>query len=427
MRDTLVFPAAVKIFLINSGVKERTVLKYMFGDRDKANYTWIFNPQSCTVFAMTNNDLSLEVNLNLERTKRRDGLIFVISMWFLSRSVIVIGMQVIAPFLGSVPNFPPAVVGFVPKSGWELFSHWDGSFYTQIATLGYSYVNDGQPHSVAFFPLFPLLIRGLMALGMRADAAGVLINSSAFLAALVVVYFWVEERYDAGAAKWTVAVLAWCPFSLFCTVAYTEGSFLFVTTSALRAFERGEYMWAAFWGALTTATRGPGLALIPTFLLVAWSEKRPPLAYVAGVASALGIFSFSLYCAIRFGDALAFVHVQKGWEQASWFEIFKDFLRFRLYTRAKVVMVFGGCYLLWYLRKRLSLTIICFGFCSLALLITSGVLQSVDRCAYAIVSLSIGLGLLLAARPRWGYALMGLFALSLLQFAIKFASWVWVA
>ena len=376
---------------------------------------------------MTNTDLGLEVIRHRERSKSRDGLIFVIAMWFLSRSVIAIGMQVIAPLLYPMPNLPPFVVGFVPKSGWELFSHWDGKFYTQIATLGYSYANDGQPHSVAFYPLFPLLIRGLMTLGMRADAAGVLINSSAFLAALVLVYFWVEERYDAGAAKWTIAVLAWCPFSLFCTVMYTEGLFLFVTVSALRAFERGEYIWAAFWGALTTATRGPGLALVPAFLLVAWSEKRPPLAYVAGFASALGIFSFSLYCAIRFGDALAFVHVQKGWEQPSWFDIFKDFLRFRLYTRAKVVMVFGGCYLLWYLRKRLSITIICFGFCSLALLITSGVLQSVDRCTYGIVSLSIGLGLLLAARPRWGYVLMGLFGILLLRFSVKFASWVWVA
>ena len=150
---------------------------------------------------------------------------------------------------------------------------------------------------------------------MHVELAGVLINSLAFLGALVLVYFWVEERYDAGAAKWTTAVLAWCPFSLFCTVIYTEGLFLFLTASALRAFERGEYIWAAFWGALTTATRGPGVALIPTFLLTAWREKRPPLAYAAGFASALGFFSFSLYCAIGFGDALAFVYVQKAWVQ----------------------------------------------------------------------------------------------------------------
>jgi Gpi18-like mannosyltransferase len=381
---------------------------------------------------MTNTDLGLEVIAHRERSKSRDGLIFVIAMWFLSRAVIAIGMQVIAPLVCKNPPvypWPPLgfVSGFLPKSGWELFSHWDGKWYTQIANLGYSYANDGQQHTVAFFPLFPLLIRGLMTLGMRADAAGVLINSSAFLAALVLVYFWVEERYDAGAAKWTTAVLAWCPFSLFCTVIYTEGLFLFLTASALRAFERGEYIWAAFWGALTTATRGPGVALIPTFLLAAWREKRPPLAYAAGFASAIGLFSFSLYCAIRFGDALAFVHVQKGWEQPTWLEIFKNFFIFPLDAAINVGMVFGGCYLLWYLRKRLSITIICFGFCSLTLLVTSGALSSVERYAYGIVSLSIGLGLLLAARPRWGYGLMGLFGILLLRFSWDFACWLWVA
>ncbi len=92
------------------------------------------------------------------------------------------------------------VNGFLPKSGWVLFSHWDGKWYTQIATLGYSYADDGQQHSVAFYPLFPLLLRGMLTLGMRANAAGVLINSFAFLGALVIVYFWVEQRYDISHA-----------------------------------------------------------------------------------------------------------------------------------------------------------------------------------------------------------------------------------
>ncbi len=319
------------------------------------------------------------------------------------------------------------VPGFIPKSGWELFAHWDGQWYTDIATVGYTYVNDGQAHTVAFYPLFPLLIRGLMTLGMRADAAGVVINSSAFLAALVLVYFWVEDRYDAGAAKWTTAVLAWCPFSLFCTVVYTEGLFLFLTASALRAFERGEYIWAAFWGALTTATREPGVVLIPTFLLTAWREKRPPVAYVAGFATAIGFFSFSLYCAIRFGDALAFVHVQKGWAHRSWFDVLSRALSGNISAISRIVMIVGSGYLLWFFRKRLTSIVVIYGFCSLALLVSLGALSSVHRYTYGVVAMSIALGLLLAAKPRWGYGLMGLFGVFLLYVSVRFASWLWVA
>ena len=131
---------AAKGFPINSDVKisSTALLTYIFDEHSAADYTLILNQQSCAVLAMTNTDLGLEVIGHRPRSKSRDGLIFVIAMWFLSRSVIAIGMQVIAPLHFPVPNFPPAVVGFVPKSGWELFSHWDGNFYTQIANLGYS-------------------------------------------------------------------------------------------------------------------------------------------------------------------------------------------------------------------------------------------------------------------------------------------------
>ena len=86
-------------------------------------------------------------------------------------------------------DWPPLSFGsaFLPKSGWELFSHWDGKWYVEIANLGYSYAEDEQQNYVAFYPLFPLLIRGLTAFGMQVELAGTLINSWTFLGALLVV------------------------------------------------------------------------------------------------------------------------------------------------------------------------------------------------------------------------------------------------
>ena len=88
----------------------------------------------------------------------------------------------------------------------------------------------------------------------------------------------------------------------------------------------------------------------------------------------------------------------------------------RLYSYNKL-----GTVLLWYCRTKLSRVTAAYGFCSLALLLTSGAGNSINRYAYDIVSLSIGLGFLLARYPRWGYLTMCLFTALLIHFTIRFA------
>lgn len=368
------------------------------------------------------------------KANKVQGLIFVVSMWLLSRLVVVVAMQLIAPSLNYPPTnhpYPPPISftpNFVATPGWELFSHWDGKWYERIATQGYEYANDGQQHSVAFFPLFPLLARAVMTFGLPFNVAATLVNNLAFLGALVLLYLWAEERQGTSAARWATAVLAWCPFSLYGTVIYTEGLFLLLTTAALRAFDNRQYAWAALWGALATATRATGIVLVPAFLLVAWRERRPAIAYAAGLLASLGLLIFMLYCGIRFGDPLAFSHVQQAWEQPNWIEIFKNALTFSSREDVyKVIMVFGGGYLLWHLRRKLPSIAIAYGYCALALIIISGALSSVNRYAYAIVSLPFALGILFTSHPRWGYVVLGLFGIFLVRYAIQFTWWIWVA
>jgi hypothetical protein len=43
------------------------------------------------------------------------------------------------------------------------------------------------------------------------------------------------------------------------------------------------------------------------------------------------------------------------------------------------------------------------------------------------VSLSFAFGLLLARYPRWGYAIMGFFAILLATFSIRFSQELWLA
>jgi len=410
-----------------------------------------------------------------------NGLLFAGAMWLFSRIIIALSMLVVSPLM------PAPEGGVAATFSWQVFSAWDSIWYQSIVNSGYEYLGDGKRHSVAFFPLFPLIIRSIMACGLSFEVAGTLVNNVAFLGALIVLYAWIDERHGSSAARWTTAVLAWCPFSLFGTVVYTEGLYLLFSTTALWAFDTKQYGLLSISGAIATAIRPTGIALIPAFLLATWQQRRGVKALLASLATSGGLCLYSLYCRIQFGDAFAFLNAQKGWrsslgfDSASWWNILLQIvmgttnwqygylkdpwypllltsiiaaagllwwkrkhlgevtlhyaaagLGFFLMLLAsdplsKVIMIFGGAYLLWRLRTGLSPIVVIYGFCGIGLLLASGGTISLNRLAYGIVSLSIALGVVLAHHRRWGFIVMGLFAMLLTSFALRFSQNLWVA
>jgi hypothetical protein len=93
----------------------------------------------------------------------------------------------------------------------------------------------------------------------------------------------------------------------------------------------------------------------------------------------------------------------------------------------KVVMVFGSAYLFWYFRGQLSRVALIYGYCSVAVILSSGAILSVNRYVYGTVSASLAFGLLLSRYPRLGYAIMGFFGVLLVGFTVRFSWWRFIA
>ncbi|MBU7581626.1 MAG: hypothetical protein KAF91_01715 [Nostoc sp. TH1S01] len=391
-------------------------------------------------------------------------------------------MFIIAPSLPIPSNHGTNVI-----FGWDVLFAWDSNFYKIIATNGYNFSIERKEYYVAFFPLLPMLSRAIMSLGLPFEVAGTIVNNVAFLIALIVAYLWINEFYGINVARWTIAVLAWFPMSLFGTVIYSEGLYLLFSTAALRAFDKKQNFGTAIFGALATATRPTGAALVTACLLTAWKEKRGIKSYIASLATAGGILLYSLYCQIKFGDALAFFHAQKAWRsslgfywqgwlkmlmqiiagQRNWsagylkdpwhpllflsivisgfllwyFRKNLDFkkLYFCFYALilflwllagdplVNTVTILGGAYLLWHCRSQLTPITLIYGCCSLGLILASGGTLSLNRIAYGVVSLSVALGILLSRYPRWGYGAIVFFAILLASVSVRFAQNFWVA
>jgi len=402
---------------------------------------------------------------------------FPITLWALSRLWVLLGLLGIAPLLPAPPG------GEQAHFDWSAFVAWDSFHYQSIVTTGYNYIADGQGHNVAFFPMLPLLIRGGMALGLPFEVAGILITNSAFLISLILLYRWLRERQGEEVARWGAIALAWCPFSLFSTVIYTEALFLAFSIATLTAFERRNHWQAALWGVCATATRLPGLALIPAFLVIAWRERRGIGAYLAALSTGLGAALYSLFCWLQFGHPLTFLKVQEAWGVPdhfygqAWLIMFGEVLlgpanmgesgfqdplyplavlvlmglavwvgrspfRGRVYVGGglfviawliagdpllNVCMIVGGMVLLWWYRREIPAIALFYGIFSFLGILSHGRTMSLERYSYGIVTVAIAAGIWLHHHPKMARFVVSFFGLMLLLYSIRFAQSLWVA
>lgn len=361
-------------------------------------------------------------------------LLLPLSCWLASRLVLLAGMTELPALVHRAGNFLGTEA--VPDAGWGLFTAWDSAWYQKVVEGGYEYRADGLQHDVAFFPLYPLAVRAAMlATGAGFAPAAVVLNNVAFLAGVLAFHAYVRRSYDARTAGWATAALCFYPYSLFGSVAYAEGLLLLTIVLALHAYEARRYLAAAAFGALATATKSLAFPLVPAFVLVAWLDRRGLRAAAAGVAATAGVIAFMAYCAVAFGDPLAFVHVQAAWRGEAG-GVWKEWVKLAVFAPLGLLKpdqaVYGllvaaaGAALLWRERRTLRPLDRWLGAGMLALAAIAGPM-SIARFALVMVPLPIALGLVLGRHPRLGAALLAYFAVGLAAAGLGFALERWVA
>ncbi|MFE9373832.1 hypothetical protein ACFYM2_29225 [Streptomyces sp. NPDC006711] len=159
-----------------------------------------------------------------------------------------------------------------------LATRWDSVYYLNIAEHGYSghmvpaCQLGGPTCKLAFFPLYPALIRAVRA------ATGLPVGWAAWGAALAASLFaaWgifavAEKLHGARVALFTVALYAVVPHALVQSMAYTEPVFTALAAWALYAVLTRAWLTAGTLALLAGATRPSGLAVIAAVTLgAAW-------------------------------------------------------------------------------------------------------------------------------------------------------------
>lgn len=227
----------------------------------------------------------------------------IIVLWTASRVAVVLLGWLMSTRLGWHRVLDPW-----QRQPWTALTGWDSVYYIRIAHEGYA-----EGPRVAFFSLYPLLIRGTEAVTGLGDAvASLAVSNIAALIGMMGIYVLGRDRLSPQHAWRAVLYLVLSPYAFALVLAYSEGVFIALASWLFVFSDRRRHLPAAALGLLAGMTRVNGLALIAPLAVVAWRRRSPAAAAVAA-APAVGLGLHMMWLWHSVGDPLAFVHAQGHW------------------------------------------------------------------------------------------------------------------
>ncbi len=160
----------------------------------------------------------------------------------------------------------------------EIHARWDSGFYAWIARDGYT------ADTAAFFPLYPILIRGVSLLWplfgqpepdyIGLIPAAFIVSNLAALGAALALYKLARLDMSEVEAQRGLFYFLIFPTAFFLTANYTESLFILWATMSFYFARQGRWMWAGLVGALAMLTRATGAALFVGLALEWWAQRH---------------------------------------------------------------------------------------------------------------------------------------------------------
>jgi hypothetical protein len=175
--------------------------------------------------------------------------------------------------VGYAANSPVARLFHVRADrGLSLWDQWDATYFIRIAQHGYA-TSSGY-HDEAFFPLFPLLIRGVTAFGIGPVAAALAINTLALIVACRYLFDLAEATIGAGLGLRAVLFLVLFPTALFLVVPYSESLFLAGAVPSFLFARQRRWLPAGIAAAVAVGSRPVGIFLVAGLVVEFVRQKR---------------------------------------------------------------------------------------------------------------------------------------------------------
>ena len=209
----------------------------------------------------------------------------------------------------------------------KAFTSWDAGWWLLTATEGYpDHVPeiDGRAtaSTIAFFPLFPVLVRGVRLLTpLSTLQSAIAVSLVAGAVAAVLLWFLVAKLLDEDAAGRSVVLFCFFPASFALMLPLSEGVMLVAALGCLLALVHHRWLAAGLLALAAGAARPTGLVLAAccgVAALLAIRDRREWRALVAPALAPWGTIGYFAFLWGRTGEAAVWFRVEdEGWEHGA--------------------------------------------------------------------------------------------------------------
>jgi hypothetical protein len=223
------------------------------------------------------------------------------------------------------PGGPTPVHGASTAHTLSILSYWDGFWYRAVADHGYLLI-PGRQSDPAFFPLFPIIVRGLHVLGLSFLTSGILIANGAFVVGIVAFYEVSRRLLPQDVARTSAVLAALFPMSFVFSMTYPESLVLAALALALLFALEGRWTLSAIAGTLAALGRPEAMFFALPLAAIAIGRAKASgrvaggRAIGAAFAPIASVATFPLYLGWALDDVSAWSRAQRSWGRSFSFD-----------------------------------------------------------------------------------------------------------
>lgn len=231
------------------------------------------------------------------------------------------------------PGGKPPVHGASTAHTLSILSFWDGVWYRTVAEQGYLFI-PGRHSDPAFFPLYPIVLRGLNGIGLSFLTSGLLVANLAFVVGILLFYELSKRVVPPDIARTSALIAAFFPMSFVFSMTYPEGLVLAALTTALLLALKGRWTLSAVAGAVAALARPEAVFFALPIAALALSRARASgkvasgRALGAAFAPVASVITFPLYLGWALHDVTSWNRAQAAWgrsfQPAGFFHAFQQ-------------------------------------------------------------------------------------------------------